>query len=47
MTPDIIRELMAMKMIDMEMPEDNTQALDELLCQLLGIEDPDPIIYPS
>lgn len=47
MTPDMIRDLIDMKMIDLELKEEDVQALDDLLCELLGIEDPDPIIYPS
>tara|TARA_B100001094_G_scaffold198056_1_gene192157 strand:+ start:3495 stop:3653 length:159 start_codon:yes stop_codon:yes gene_type:complete len=44
--PDIIRELIFLKAKDLGLEEESLIELDELLCKLINIENPDPFIYP-
>ena len=41
---EAIRELMHLKVIDAGIEPEVAEMLDETLCALLGIEDPEPII---
>jgi hypothetical protein len=44
---DLSRELIALKAKDLGLDDSEIDELDQLVCELLGIEDPDPIIFPS
>ena len=44
---DLPRELIILKAKDLGMEDDNLDALDELVCKMLEINDADPLIFPS
>jgi hypothetical protein len=44
---DLARELIVLKAKDLGLEDENLDQMDELVCELLGIEDADPLIFPS
>lgn len=44
---DLTRELIILKAKDLGMEDDSLDALDELVCKMLEIDDADPLIFPS
>jgi len=44
---DLARELIVLKAKDLGLEGENLDQMDELVCELLGIEDADPLIFPS
>jgi|OM-RGC.v1.035010332 hypothetical protein len=44
--PDIIRELIFLKAKDLGLEENSLIELDELVCKLINIKNPEPFIYP-
>lgn len=44
---DLARELIILKAKDLGMEENKLDALDELVCKMLEIDDADPLIFPS
>lgn len=45
--PDTARTLLAMRAVGLGLTEEQIEALDEVWCNVLGIEDPDPLILPT
>ena len=43
---DYIREMMYLKAMSLDIPEDKLDELDIALCSLLDIKDPEPFLYP-
>jgi hypothetical protein len=43
---DYIREMMYLKAMSLDIPEDKLEELDTALCSLLDIKDPEPFLYP-
>ena len=43
---DYIREMMYLTTMSLDLPEEDLEKLDETLCSLLDIKDPEPFIYP-
>lgn len=46
-TPDLIREMLVLKAKDLGVDDSGLDELDELVCALIGIDDPDPFIFPT
>jgi|TARA_R110000787_G_scaffold28816_1_gene78475 hypothetical protein len=44
---DLARELIILKAKDLGLDDEKLDSLDVLVCSRLGIEDPDPLIFPS
>ena len=44
---DLARELIVLKSKDLGLEDEKLDQIDELVCELLGIEDADPLIFPS
>ena len=44
---DLARELIILKAKDSGMDDESLDALDEVVCKMLGIEDADPLIFPT
>jgi hypothetical protein len=44
---DLTRELIILKAKDLGIEDDSLDALDELVCKMLEIDDADPLIFPS
>jgi len=44
---DLSRELIILKAKDLGMDDKSLDALDEVVCKMLGIEDADPFIFPT
>ena len=44
---DLARELIVLKSKDLGLEDEKLDQMDELVCELLGIEDADPLIFPS
>jgi len=44
---DLARELIILKAKDLEMDDENLDALDQVVCKMLEIVDADPLIFPS
>jgi len=44
---DLARELIVLKAKDLGLEDEKLDQMDELVCELLGIEDADPFIFPS
>ena len=44
---DLARELIDLKAKDLGLEDEKLGQMDELVCELLGIEDADPLIFPS
>ncbi len=44
---DLTRELIILKAKDLGMEDDSLDALDELVCKMLEIDNADPLIFPS
>ena len=44
---DLARELIVLKAKDLGLEDEKLDQIDELVCELLGIEDADPLILPS
>ena len=44
---DLARELIALKARDLGLEDEEVEQLDEVVCKVLGIEDPDPLIFPA
>jgi hypothetical protein len=44
---DLARELIVLKSKDLGLEGEKLDQMDELVCELLGIEDADPLIFPS
>lgn len=42
-----IREIILLKAHDLGLEYDELQELDDTICAILGIEDSDPIIFPT
>ncbi len=43
---DLARELIILKAKDLGLDDSELDQLDEAVCMVLGIEDPDPLIFP-
>ena len=46
-TPDLIREMLVLKAKDLGVDDSGLYEFDELVCALIGIDDPDPFIFPT
>jgi hypothetical protein len=46
-TPDLIREMLVLKAKDLGVDDSGLDEFDELVCALIGIDDPDPFIFPT
>ena len=44
---DLARELIILKAKDLGMDDESLNELDEVVCNILGIKDADPFIWPS
>ena len=44
---NLSRELIILKAKDLGMDDEDLDALDEVVCKMLGIEDADPFIFPT
>lgn len=44
---DLARELIVLKAKDLGLEDEKLDQMDELVCELLGIEVADPLIFPS
>jgi|TARA_R110000782_G_C14755225_1_gene407590 hypothetical protein len=44
---DLARELIILKAKDLKMDDKSLEALDEVVCKMLKIENADPLIFPS
>ena len=44
---DLARELIVLKAKDLGLEDEKLDQMDELVCELLGIEAADPLIFPS
>lgn len=44
---DLTRELIILKAKDLGMDDNSLDALDELVCKMLEIDNADPLIFPS
>ena len=44
---DLARELIVLKAKDLGLEDEKLDQMDELVCELLGVEDADPLIFPS
>ena len=44
---DLARELIVLKAKDLGLEDEKLDQIDELVCELSGIEDADPLIFPS
>lgn len=44
---DLAREIIVLKAKDLGLDDDALQALDEVICKMLGITDPAPFIFPD
>lgn len=44
--PDTARTLLAMRAVSLGLTEEQIEALDEVWCNVLGIDEPDPLILP-
>ena len=44
---DLARELIILKAKDLGMDDESLDALDEVVCKMLGIKDADPLIFPT
>ena len=44
---DLARELIILKAKDLGMDDESLDALDGVVCKMLGIEDADPFIFPT
>lgn len=43
---EMSRELIILKAKDLGLGDEELEALDEVVCMALDIEDPDPLIFP-
>jgi len=44
---DLARELIILKAKDLGMDDESLNELDEVVCNILGIKDADPFIWPA
>jgi hypothetical protein len=44
---DLARELIILKAKDLGLSDDDLQSLDDFVCKMLNIENPDPLIFPT
>ena len=44
---DLARELIILKAKDLGMDDEGLDALDKVVCKMLGIENADPFIFPT
>ena len=43
---DLAREIIVLKAKDLGLDDSELEQLDEVVCMMLDIEDPDPLIFP-
>mgnify|MGYP001251423289 CR=1 FL=1 len=43
---DLAREIIVLKAKDLGLDDSELEQLDEVVCMVLDIEDPDPLIFP-
>jgi hypothetical protein len=46
-TPELIREMVVLKAKALGVNDSGLEEMDEMICALVGIDDPDPLIYPT
>jgi hypothetical protein len=46
-TPELIREMVVLKAKALGVSDSGLEEMDEMICALVGIDDPDPLIYPT
>jgi hypothetical protein len=44
---DLARELIILKAKDLGLSDDDLQSLDDVVCKMLNIENPEPFIFPT